>query len=172
MAILYSYTYINVFTVERASGSILCYKYLSAPLSLTSVQILLVAISSMPKTRSNRRKRDAKNASSIEGVDGPEWFFTNALKAGDILRKLHPKADARRLDFVYSLDEFIASEPPEDYLHGLYEGRLLHVLMDIALERSLYKEYVVDEDAAVSGQFSLQNPVGEAYISYGRTISN
>ena len=102
------------------------------------------------KARANRRKRNAKNASIVEDIAGPEWFLTNAIKSGEVLRKLHVKEDDRRLDFVMHLQEYLAEEPSEDEIHGIYEGRLPQVLMDIVSDRSLYKVVAVDDDILVS----------------------
>lgn len=101
-----------------------------------------------PKSRSNRRKKNNKNAAIVEEITGPEWFRGNALRSGEILRKLHLRGDERRFEFVATLEEFLNGEPDEEQFHGLYEGRLPQVLMDISTERILYKRLLDDEDIA------------------------
>ena len=86
----------------------------------------------------------------MENISGPEWFLTNSLKAGEVLRKLHHREDDKRVDFIGYLEAFIKDDPDEDGYHGLFEGRIPQVLIDIAAERHLYKQIATDDDVAVS----------------------
>lgn len=101
------------------------------------------------KTRSARRKGNAKNASLVEDISALEWFLTNGLKSGDVLRKLHHKEDDKRIEFLSYLGQFFETDPSEEAIHGIFEGQLPQALIDIASERKLYKQLAVVEEIAV-----------------------
>ena len=102
-------------------------------------------------TRSNRRKKTQKNVTVPEDVTSSDWFYTNALESGEVLRKFHAKADHRRCDFAWYLAEFLDNGLLEDELDALYVGGIPQALIDIAADRRLYEAYSSDYETKVGG---------------------
>lgn len=90
-----------------------------------------------------------KNSSSGQEWTA-EWFSENSIDVGDALRELHENAPAKRVKFLARVIEFIEDKPPEDDWDDLCEGGLPEALIDIAVERELYRQFPTNKTVAVS----------------------